>query len=601
MADRTPEIREREVDQGMLARCLDAGMDPVAARVVASRLGGRVPEISRVVDPRVSDLDAPFDLPDIDRASARIARAVAEGELIAVETDHDVDGVTSHAVIHQALTKWFRHPPDRIASFIGHRLKEGYGLSRPVAERIAQAAPSIVITADNGSSDEERIAWLAERGIHTIVTDHHAFPVEGPPASAFAVVSPARGDSAYPDRTVAGCMVSWLLMCAVRRRLIGDGRIPGDTPNLGALLDFVSLGTVADCVDLGGSLNNRAVVRYGMYLIENQVRPCWRAVYRRLGEGPLNARDLAFTIAPRINARGRLDEAMAGVKFLIAETDDVAEQWEELLHETNQERKRIERSLLDQAETVAGEQVDAGRHALVVYLPDGHAGVHGIVASRLVEAFGRPALCLSPKLGEPGVLAGSARTALGLHVRNAMQAVEDAHPGMFLKFGGHAGAGGCTIRLDDLDSFIDAYDKAVAEQTGAPGSPVVLTDGDLPPERITLDTVVALEALDPYGEGFPQPVFTGSFRVTAVRPVGDGSHLKLRLAADGTPYDGIWFNACPPAVDGEPDGPLPVAEGDEVRVAFALEANRWRGEDRLQLRVAHLERRAGVMRRVASW
>jgi len=588
-----PEIRERPIDPEVFVEGLAAGLRPVAARVLAGRVSGQ-PEIgghlSRLAPP-LSALDHYQGLPHIGRAADRIARAIVAGEFIAIETDHDVDGVTGHAIIRSALVDHFGHPAARVAGFIGHRLRDGYGLSDPVADRIlaSEPRPALVITADNGSSDEARIARLAAAGIDVIITDHHEVPAEGPPASAFACVTPRHPESRYPDPAIAGCAVAWLLMCAARRALIDAGRLPLDAPSLADLLDFVALGTIADCVSLGPERpNNRALVLAGLARIAAGSRPCWRALRTRLRSGTLTAADLAFGIGPRLNARGRLAEAMPGVEFLLSATDAEAAGLADLLDAENAARRQIERAMRDRALVIASEQVERGATALVVWMPDGHPGVHGIVASRLVEAFGRPAVCLSPREGQPGIATGSARGIPGLHVRDAMQSCADAHPGLLRSFGGHAGAGGLSVGIADIDRFAQVFDLAVRGPLAERRlGPVIWTDGDLAGEDIGPDTLAALAGLEPFGRGFEAPVFSGEFEVAAVARMGDGSHLRLALLApDGRAVQAVWFGAVAPGEAG--DAEVPVRVGQRIRVAYELTLNEWRGRRSVQLRVRAL-------------
>lgn len=580
-----PEIKTRPVDETRVALALDCGLPPVAARIVGAR---PLPhdEVAALLSARLSALDSYAGLPDIGIAATRLSRAIQAGEVIALETDHDVDGVTSHAVLWRALVEKFGVPAERVQSYIGHRLKEGYGLSAPVADRIlaANPRPTVVITADNGSSDEARIARLKARGIEVIVTDHHELPAEGPPASALACVSPARPDSVYPDPCIAGCMVSFLLVCAVRAELVAAGVLAPDAGRMLDLLDYVAVGTVADCVSLARSTNNRAVVRAGLRLINGDTRPCWRAARAWLhGRSAVTAEDLAFGIGPRINARGRLDEAMAGVHFLLAETGEEAATLAQLLDDENQARKDIEHRLREDAVTLAAALVEAGARGIVVWLPDGHAGVHGIVASRVVEAFGRPVVCLSPKMGDADLVTGSARGIPGVHVRDLLQSCADVLGTEVTAFGGHAGAGGITLRREAIERFREAFDAAAsATLTGRTLGPVIWTDGTLAPEVIDLATVDALADLDPYGREFESPLFEGVFGVLAVKPVGDGTHLKLTLDADGRQVEGIWFRA-----RADSAAPLPVLPGQAARLVYRLAANVWNGRRSVQIIVEH--------------
>lgn len=580
-------LQRREADPDVVAALTTEGYHPVAAQVLAARCGVAASELAT---PGVGALSLPDGLPDIAAASERLGRAVTGGETIGFVTDHDVDGVTSHAVLLEAFTRWFNVPRERLRSYIGHRLKDGYGVSDPVVDRIFEdtPSPSVVITADCGSSDEPRIARLAAAGIDVIVTDHHELGfaenaegelVEIPPPSAYAVVNPARSDSAYGDRLICGAMVTWLTMCATRSRLIEKVAIAPNTPSLAALLDFVALGTVADCVSLGLSANNRAVVRRGLKLIERAARPCWRAARAFTGkETELGAQDLAFGIGPRINARGRLSEAMAGVRFLISESDSDAVALASELDAENGERKTIERELVEVALLEAELACERGELGLAIWLAGGHPGVHGIVASRVLERFGRPVVCLSPHASDPGLITGSARSPAGVHIRDVMERIHRTHPRLLAKFGGHAAAGGLTIATENLERFQAAFAAETAALKEAIPGPTATTDGEIDTRLIDDDLLVALSELEPYGQGFPVPLFEADLRVLRVRLVGaDKAHAQLMLS-DGVRYfKGVWFFAA-----GE-NGEVPVRAGETARLAFTPQTNEWKGQREIQL------------------
>jgi single-stranded-DNA-specific exonuclease len=521
-------------------------------------------------------------------ASARIIKALSNGEVIGLETDHDVDGVTSHAVLYRALVDVFQHPKDRIKSYIGHRLEEGYGLSDPLCDRILadNPRPTLIITADNGSSDADRIARLKENGVDTIVTDHHGMPEEGPPAQAIACVSPARDDSEFPDGMIAGVMVSFLLMCVVRQQMMELEFLPDNTPSLKDLLDFVALGTVADCVSLARSENNRAIISSGLTPISMGVRPCWRAIRPKMGDDakPISSSDLAFTIGPRLNAAGRLSDAMVGVRFLLSETDEEARQWLNKLEGENTLRREIEADLKEEAMAVGEIQDEMGKKVLQVSLSEGHAGVHGIVASRLVERYGKPAICFSPKQGEPGIITGSARGIEGMHVRDAMQKVRTQSPDILLKFGGHEGAGGLTLKESNFKRFEQAYEEAVSEQLGDKVlEPYILSDGVIGTNEVSFELIHGLDRLQPFGREFEAPLFTGLFKLMSSKPMGEkGTHWRFQLIGneDGV-FEAVWFNVgqeCPLTMDGL------------YRIVFTPELNWWRGKAKMQLMIRGAEK-----------
>lgn len=575
-------IIQRSAPAELLREARALGLHPVAARVLAHRAAEAGVTSAALIGDGLAELDHPRGLPQIDRAAARIVRALRDGEVIGLATDHDVDGVTAHAMLYRALVEYFGHPPERIQHYIGLRLMEGYGLSDSLCDRMlaCRPRPGLIITADMGSSDGPRIARLAAAGIDVIVTDHHGLPGEGAPEAAYACVSPLDASSAYPDACVAGVMVAWLLMCHTRNALMEDGSLAPDAPGLAALLDYVALGTVADCVSLSRSLNNRRVLKAGLKRIAAGTRPCWQAfgMTRRDAAAPWTAADLAFGLAPRINATGRLDDAMTAVRFLLAADRDEAMRLAGQLEGMNQARKGIEQALQRTAMGQARQHLAEGGTGLVLYFPDGHAGVHGIVASRLVEAFGRPTVCFSPASQRPGVITGSCRSVDGFDIGAALREIDAQAPGLMMRFGGHAGAAGLTLAEADWEIFAKLFDEAVAstldpDSLGAKWH----SDGELDAAAIDLDLVDGLALLEPFGREFEPPLFSATFVVTDAKAMGqDGTHWRLSLRPN---LEAVWFNAgsdCPVGLD------VPVG------LLFRPEANWWNGRRRLQLIVEGL-------------
>ncbi len=577
-------IKQRPRSETTYRLALEAGLSPLLAHIIAGRLPDLDGDIQRIIKPALKYIDHPEQLKDADRAAERIADAVMQRQRIGILTDYDVDGVTSHAVIYRTLTEYFGFPKSQIDSLIGHRIRDGYGISVNLIERIlaGNPLPDVIITADCGSSDEPRIARLKAAGIDVIVTDHHALSIEGPPPSAYAMVNPTRADCSYPDATIAGCMAAWLLLSYLRGKLIERGYLPSTAPKLARELDYVSLGTVADCVSIGTAIN-RAVVTIGLKQLNRFDRPCWRVIRLLLGRQGQDFReeDLAFQIGPRINARSRLDDPYAALRYLLADTDEEARRYLAMLDLDNQDRKIIERDMVEMARRQAEEQIGRGRLSLVIYLEDGHAGVQGIVASRLVDAFGRPAIVLC-NTAEPLHLTGSARSIRELHLRDVLQQVADAQPELFIKFGGHRGAAGLTIYRSLLAVFQEAFEQAVRAQLGEQTlAPAIWTDGPLPEEAIALETLRELDQLQPYGREFEAPVFEGRFYVDSVRVVGaDPIHLMLILRTERKAYDAVWFRALEKAGD-----PPPLAVGEMVRCTYRLSSRDYRGERNLRLMI----------------
>lgn len=548
-----PIWQPRHQDAEVFAQARTEGHSTFLASILAGRIrscGGDLSGLSG----RLADIPPPELLPDVAPACDRLARALADAEHIVLATDHDVDGVTSHAVLWSALILHFGHPPARLHTVISHRVREGYGLSSALSARI-RALPvpvGLVVTADQGSCDGERIAELAGQGMDTVVTDHHRVAGRGP-AAAVACVNPQRADSRYPDRAIAGCMVAWLLMCALRRHLVALGRLPEAAPRLGGLLDFVALGTVADAVSLGSSAANRAVVRAGLARMNQQSRPAWQA-FARVRPGPWQATDLAFGLGPLINAGSRVADVMPGVRALIA--PDLAEASVEVqrLVAANQARRAVEQDLTRQALAAWQTARTAEDAAVCVAFDEGNAGVHGIVASRLVEYSGCPALCLSPRVGHPDLLTGSLRTVADqwgdalVDIHAALAEIEHRHPGLLLTWGGHAAAGGLSVEAARLGTLRQAWQAAVRAQR-APHPPRRWFDT---PTQATLSAghLAEIDGLQPYGRGFEAPVLALDCAVTGTRPLGDGSHRRLQLAGAGEATEAVWFRADPELLPG---------------------------------------------------
>lgn len=556
--------------------------------VLARRDTGAL-SVDMLAYPSLSMIDDPWLLPDAKIACHRVADAIDSGERIAIETDYDVDGSTSHAILRFALIRCLGARPDRVKGFVGNRLTEGYGLSQPVAERIAEWGADLVITADNGSGDEPRIRWLAQRGISTVVTDHHRIESCGPP-SAYAVVNPARADSRYPDNLIAGCAVVFLFMNMVRRVLMTRHR-EKRYPSLSGLLDFVALGTVADCVSLGASANNRALVRAGLALINRRQRPCWSVTLKALAVPMANAETLGFQIGPRINARTRLSDPMAAIDYLTADSETEATHWFHVLDQENEDRKAIQQAMLERSTTACDAVIDQHpcRHTMVYFDAEGHPGVNGICASRMVERYGRASVYLSWKRDGSGCWTGSCRGVPGYDIYAILQRISLDHPRMLAAWGGHEGAGGLTLSVHTHpEMFSAAFEQAAKlaspDVDSTPG-PVVWHDGHVLVSDMGLDAVSALESLAPWGRGFEYPAFVVGGAAAGIRAIGaDKSHVKFCLKSAGYSIDVVWFRALHPGQDVTDV----LQEGMVVQTLGSPHLNRFRGKTSVQLIVSNL-------------
>jgi single-stranded-DNA-specific exonuclease len=568
-------IAERPCNSSVRDAYVNAGVSSHIANFLGRRLD-RFIDWELLVSPRLSAIADPSAIPSMTRAVERIVRAVQQGERIALACDHDMDGTASAAVLWTALVDFFGVAVDRVFVVTSHRLTEGYGISEPVVSRIESFGATLVISADKGSSDEPRIATLAARGIDVVVTDHHVIPEAGPPPSAYAVVNPSRLDAEY-DRHVCGAGVAFLVMAKVRSALL-EGGIFAQLSPLTSLLDYVAVATIADCVSLspGASLMNRAFIRRGLEQVRSKCRPCWK-VFANEQEGEIDAETIAFRMVPAIAAAGRLDWAEAGFRFLISKSEtEAALYWSELKRE-NTERQTIERRLRQQAFPQASL---AKGPAIVLFFEDGHSGVHGITASRVVEAFGKPCAIFAPKgqgarstasVVAQGLASGSFRSVPGVDVQRALQHVANSYPDLLIAHGGHQAAAGATIRVCDIDQFQRAFSEAVADQTvGSPETqPTVWTDGELDASSHTCDAIAAFDLIGPFGRGFESAVYSGTFCVDAFHALTNGQHGRLRLLRKDLVLSGIWFNI-ESALERSP------SIGDHLNIAYRLTRHRYR-------------------------
>lgn len=562
------------------------GYSELQARILAGRLGDVAwNDLRRHVRPSPADMDTPESLPDIGKAASHLADVITSRKPIALVTDHDADGATSHTIVRTALYM-FGYPDELLSGYLSHKMTEGYGVSDALVDRMLPAFKpnTCVITADQGSTDEARIARLVAAGHSVVITDHHGLPQEGPPVSALAVVNPLRSDSAFPDRGIAGCQTALLVMAATRQELIERKALSPEAPRLSTLLDYCAVGTVADASSLAHSRNNRLIIQHGLRRMNNEPRPCWTAMRKLLRkEGDWTANDLAFQVATRINARGRLGDAMLGVEFLCATNERDATAFLEELDANNRARRKIETELRDMAVPLAAAQVDQGRYGLCLWLGDtSHAGVHGITASRIVDQFGRPTICLSPIINNPDVVSGSVRTTKTVHVRNALSSILERWPGLLVSCGGHAGAGGLKVRRKDIAELADAWDACVRDCYGMQKpDPRMLVDGDIDSPNIRC--VDELAALEPFGRDFEAPLFAGEWTVKRARAIGDRTHLKLQLSRGEEEVEAVWFNST------TEHGPWPVNVGDRRRFAYSLDVSTYSGQQRLQLIIRGIE------------
>ena len=550
------------------------GLHPVLSRVYRAR-GVRSAED---LDTSLERLTPVGTLESVE-AAAELLLAHRAGGRILVVGDFDADGATSSALMLRALRAWGFE-----ADFlVPNRFEFGYGLTPEIVRVAAERAPSLIVTVDNGIASLAGVAEARERGIEVLITDHHLPGSELP--AARVIVNPNLPGSRFASRSLAGVGVAFYVLAALRRRLERAALVGGDAPGVAEWLDLVALGTVADLVPL--DCNNRVLVAQGIKRIRAGrcaagIRALLEAAGRPLAR--VTSADLAFAVAPRLNAAGRLDDMSIGIQCLLADAGDAAGLAAQL-DALNRERREIEARMqaealaavrgLDEARTRAAQ-----RSAVCLFDESWHQGVVGLVASRVKERVRRPVIAFA--VAGDGDLRGSARSVPGVHIRDVLAELDALHPGLMGRFGGHAMAAGLTLPRARLDEFAALFDARVAGLTprGALAD-AIETDGELDVEEIALETAEALRAGGPWGQAFPEPSFDGVFTIRNARVVGE-RHVKMWVqGARNRAFDAIAFNL----LDPQSDAPLP--EG-ERRLVYRLDVNEYQGERRLQLLVDHV-------------
>lgn len=549
-----------EVGEAALER---AGIPPLAARVLCAR-GFRTPEQAAALlstDP--AQLHDPFLLLDMKQAVTRISTALERAERIAVYGDYDVDGITSTCL----LADYLRSRGGDVTTYIPDRLEEGYGVGRFALEVLHAQGVELIITVDCGITAVAEACYARELGMDFIVTDHHECKAELP--QAVAVVNPRRPDCPYPFKALAGVGVTLKLVLAL-------GGADAQAALLRRYADFAAIGTVADVMTLVGE--NRAIVRLGLDVLRETRRPGLRALLREAGleDKALTTAAIGYTLAPRINASGRMGNPALAVDLLLTEHPAQGERLAKKLCALNRERQEIELGIFEACQGLVESAPEEERSALVLASGDWHQGVVGIVASRLSEKYACPAfiICLQDGYGK-----GSCRSFGGMSLFAALEQCVDLLEG----FGGHEQAAGFTILEEHIPAFRVRMNQMIASAsgTGNPSSAVEVDAALESPALLTLEQVAALAVLEPHGTGNPAPCFSISgCTVDAVNAVGGGRHLKLKILFRNQISDAIFFS-----ITAEACG---ICPGDRVDVVFYAQINEYRGRRTVQLQLLDL-------------
>jgi single-stranded-DNA-specific exonuclease len=549
------------------------GVHPLLARLYAARGVLGLEEL----DDGLARLLPPAGMRGLAPAATLLADSIAAGKKLCIVADYDCDGATACAVGVRGL-RLLGAP--HVEYLVPDRVADGYGLTPTIAHRVKAGGADVLITVDNGIASVDGVAAANALGLQVLVTDHHLPGPQLPDAAV--IVNPNQPGCDFESKSIAGVGVMFYVLLALRSELRQRGVFTAQNqPKLDALLPLVALGTVADVVKLDA--NNRRLVAQGLKRIRAGALPCGLAsLFTIAGRAAKVATtfDFGFALGPRINAAGRLSDMTLGIECLLTDDAARADELAKALDAINRERRDIESDMREQAMLIVDGLFEEGEEpppAVCVFDPDFHEGVVGIVASRIKERLNRPAFVFaaSQAAGREHELKGSGRSIPGFHLRDALDLVAKRHPGVLLRFGGHAMAAGCTIAEEHLDVFEEALARVAHEWLDAATLLRRLdTDGPLAPEYRRPELVDTLHHAV-WGQGFAPPVFSEMVDIISQRLVGE-KHLQIKLRHQGQPVDGIWFGRTEP---------LPA----RVKLAFRLDADEWQGVRRVRFLVEGAE------------
>jgi single-stranded-DNA-specific exonuclease len=567
------EIRRRTESPGCR---LPASMHPVLRRVYAARGVGTADELEL----GLRNLLPVSLLEGIEEAVDLLLGHLERGSRVLIVGDYDADGATSSALILRQLRR-LGYPG--VGFRVPDRMRHGYGLTAALVAEIGAEPPALIVTVDNGVAAHGGIEAARKLGIEVLVTDHHLPGPELPRCSV--MVNPNLAGSAFPSKSLAGVGVAFYLMAALTRRVESLRGLR--QPAAADLLDLVALGTVADVVRL--DRNNRILVDEGIKRIRAG-RCCAGilALAEVSGRDPrtVSARDLGFSLAPRLNAAGRIDDMTVGIRCLATDEPAEARAIAAQLHQLNQERRGIEEKMRAEAlDMLRRVRIEEGSlPAGVALLDDGwHPGVVGLVASRMKDRVHRPVAAFAPADGDE--LRGSVRSVEGVHVRDVLEAIDAREPGLIVRFGGHAMAAGLTLPRNHFRRFANAFAEEVGRWLSEDQMRgVIESDGELSAAEINLETAVAVRDGGPWGQGFPEPLFDGVFHVVECRVVGQ-RHLKFwaRPGGEGQPVEAIAFGYY-----ADPAAPR-VEAGSRLRLAYRLDTSDFGGRLKPEIKAESVE------------
>lgn len=557
------EIIPRSFQASTVQHLRDSGYSPSLARIFAAR---GITD-SKQLDTTFAGL-LPFDaLKNAREMASLLADAIAAKKKLMVIADYDADGATACAVAVRGLRSFGA----QIDFIVPNRFEYGYGLTPEIVRLAVKSNPDILITVDNGIASIEGVAEANRLGMQVLVTDHH-LPGDTLPDAA-CIVNPNQPGCTFPSKNLAGVGVMFYMLLALRAELRARGAFAAQAePRLAELLDLVALGTIADVVKL--DQNNRIMVQQGLQRIRAG-RACAgiNALLQVAKKDParVSSQDLGFTVGPRLNAAGRLDDMSLGINCLLTDEASTALQIAAKLDALNRERRSIETDMQDSALATLESIDPSDNFSLTLFDDTWHQGVIGILASRLKDKFHRPTIAFARS--NNGEIKGSGRSIAGLHLRDALDLVSKRHPALIKKFGGHAAAAGLSIAEVDLENFVYAFEQVCSELLSANDlAQRIETDGALEHTEMNLEVARILDE-QVWGQGFPAPQFSDTFIVQNQRVVGE-KHLKLRLSSKGKLIEAILFGH---------NEMLP----EQIHAVYSLSVNDYNDSVNLQLIIRH--------------
>ena len=542
------------------------GIHPIISQLLANRDILDIEGAHRFFKPSLNDLHSPFLMQDMKKGISRLLTAIHNKEKIVIYGDYDADGITSVVILYKFIKEITPH----VNYYIPDRITEGYGLKIPVIDKFKSKNVQLIITVDCGISDVEQITYANSIGIDTIVLDHHEISGKLPPA--VASINPNREDCHFPFKELAGVGIAYNFLIALRGSLRKEGFWENKTfPNLREYLDIVALGTIGDIAPLADE--NRIFAKIGLELITEGKRPGIKALKEVSGiDGQvIDSFKASFGLIPRINAAGRIASAMDAVALLLTDNMNEARSLAEKLDVYNRRRQAMEKNILkDILEIISNNPDIEKKHALVFASDKWHPGVVGIVASRLVDLFSRPAFVIGLN---NGVGKGSGRSIADFNIYKALQECSS----LLLAYGGHYRAAGISIKEGDIEKFASLLDEII-QNTGQSREHISQTiiDSECKLQDINLNLLSQIDMLAPFGSKNPEPVFCArNIKISSPTVVGN-NHLKMRLTSNGMACNSIWFNMA---------NQLSALSGVSLDVVFTPQINHWNGSSDIQLKM----------------